>query len=129
MLFKQLKPGDIELANVCRDENCEREELHAAHEALPLRGRTPKACPSCLRSLHGSAHRCGACGWTRDRVFTAEMRVAKAVALSAWVVCPACEDDLNCPWCSGSGYVPRIRAPRIREVMNDPASAMPSLSD
>lgn len=93
----------------CRDESCEIVDLHEAHAAIPLRGRTPRSCPTCLRQLV-SPFGC-ACGWTRDG------RVASA---SPWILCPACDifgpPKEDCDTCSGNGIVPRLRFAALKAV-------------
>ena len=91
---------------------CERDDLHEAHGEAPLRGRTPRSCPTCLRALL-TPYSC-ACGWTRD---------GRAASAGPWVLCPSCDlfaapkDD--CEVCGGRGVVPRLRfgAGRDRGVM------------
>lgn len=92
----------------CRSETCEREDLHEAHGEAPLRGRTPRSCPACLRALL-SPYSC-ACGWTRD---------GKTASASPFVLCPACElfsaPRADCESCGGVGIVPRSRLPLLRQ--------------
>lgn len=96
---------DVDFQNVCRDESCSREDLHPAHAEIPLKGRTPKACPRCLVVLSGP--KCDACGWFR----------LNSVRLSAtpWIACNPCIGDV-CPWCHGDGYLPRVRSAAIRSL-------------
>lgn len=102
----------------CRDESCTQLELHPKHVVAALKGRTPKGCPGCLRSLVCAdgriASRCAACGWSRD---------GAPVSADPWVACPACkgtaegpEANRGCRWCAFTGYVPRLRAARVAAV-------------
>jgi hypothetical protein len=110
----------------CRDESCVLEELHLAHEPVPLRGRTPKACPQCLELLkvyEDDEHRVTSssctCGWSRSgRVEpVVDEEIEQPISLSPWVPCPACEGK-GCPTACGMlGYVPRLRAMHVRQEM------------
>lgn len=93
--------------NCCREEACERDDLHEAHEPVALKGRTPRSCPSCLRSL-ASPFGCP-CGWTRDGLVS---------SASPWVLCPKCPVTAparpGCDDCAGVGVVPRLRFAALR---------------
>lgn len=60
-----IKPADLELVNVCRDDRCEREDLHTAHAverrkpapAAPLTASAWSCCPRC------SGAGCPACAY------------------------------------------------------------------
>ena len=111
--------------NACRDEQCPREDLHEAHAPIPLLGRTPKACPNCLKSLINetglATGKCAGCGWARDGKGSAEAAVGVGpivkqdehvvASLSVWVSCAPCEGE-GCARCSFQGFVPRLRANR-----------------
>lgn len=108
----------------CRDESCPREELHAAHAAVPLRGRTPKACPRCLSSLVGLGGRCRSCDWSRASVAAEVVDVESfdsrrydAGPIAPWVLCPSCGGKGDCSWCDTTGYVPRVRAVKMRLLL------------
>lgn len=124
-------------SNCCRDEQCPIEELHEAHAALPLLGRTPKACPWCLKSLINesglTSGKCS-CGWSREGGTIAgkaeavptpvlpeisPLPIVEPIPIrSPWLTCPACRKK-GCDWCSDTGYVPRLRVAVIQKALDD----------
>jgi hypothetical protein len=97
---------DPVLENPCREESCQRVDLHAAHPPVQRRGRTPNSCPRCLSKI--DLGRCSdpSCGWVRERLPPppADLRLPSA---SAWVPCPL--HDLSKVFCPACGVVPRLR--------------------
>lgn len=88
----------IDVGGACRDEQCTRVDVHPAHPPIPLRGRTPKACPRCLEALDDG--RCKACGWIRAN--------STKLSASPWALCNPCPGE-GCVWCGGTGILPRVR--------------------
>lgn len=105
---------------ICRDDRCERPELHLVHLEPPSprdrlrRGGDhgiPTFCPSCGDKVlkHEEPPQCRSCDWRYTT--TAELKAQIEEERQArWLDCPSCggsglEGTARCSLCSGAGQV------------------------